>query len=170
MKFRKTLTILGAGVLLAGMLAGCSGKSKNGSKLQVIKIATQTPLSGGSATIGEAIKLGAQLGLDDQKEKFKEMGFELQLVPYDDQADPKKGVANAQIIGADKTILAVVGHYNSGVAIPSSEVYEKYSIPMVSPANTATEVTDRGLKTVNRIVARDDSQAAEQVRIMQLTH
>ncbi|MCG7344891.1 branched-chain amino acid ABC transporter substrate-binding protein [Sporosarcina sp. ACRSL] len=160
MRFRKTLMILAAGVLLAGVLAGCGGKSKTGSKdgLQVIKIATQTPLSGGSATIGEAIKLGAQLGLDDQKEKFKEMGFELQLVPYDDQSDPKKGVANAQIIGADQAILAVVGHYNSGVAIPSSEVYEKYNLPMVSPANTATDVTDRGLKTVNRIVARDDSQ------------
>ena len=126
--------------------------------LPIIKIATQTPLSGGSATIGEVIKLGAQLALDDQKEKFKELGFELQLVPYDDQADPKKGVANAQLIGADKSILAVVGHFNSGVAIPSSEVYEKYSIAMVSPANSATEVTDRGLKTVNRIVARDDSQ------------
>ena len=135
-----------------------SPKANGKSDLQVIKIATQTPLSGGSATIGEVIKLGAQLGLDEQKEKFKELGFELQLVPYDDQADPKKGVANAQLIGADKSIMAVVGHFNSGVAIPSSEVYEKYSIPMVSPANTATEVTDRGLKTVNRIVARDDSQ------------
>ena len=144
---------------MAGML-GRGGKCWNGweKRFAVIKIATQTPLSGGSATIGEAIKLGAQLALDDQKEKFKELGFELQLVPYDDQADPKKGVANAQLIGADKSILAVVGHFNSGVAIPSSEVYEKYSIPMVSPANSATEVTDRGLKTVNRIVARDDSQ------------
>ena len=137
MKFKKSLALLLAGGLVAGMLAGCGGKSKTNGKsdLPVIKIATQTPLSGGSATIGEAIKLGAQLALDDQKEKFKEMGFELQLVPYDDQADPKKGVANAQLIGADKSILAVVGHFNSGVAIPSSEVYEKYSIPMVSPAN-----------------------------------
>ena len=160
MKFKKSLALLLAGVLVAGMLAGCGAKSKTDGKkdLPIIKIATQTPLSGGSATIGEVIKLGAQLALDDQKEKFRELGFELQLVPFDDQADPKKGVANAQLIGADKSILAVVGHFNSGVAIPSSEVYEKYSIPMVSPANTATEVTDRGLKTVNRIVARDDSQ------------
>lgn len=77
---------------------------------------------------------------------------------YDDQADPKKGVANAQIIGADQSILGVVGHLNSGVSIPASEVYEKYSVVMISPANTATEVTDRGLKTVNRIVACDDFQ------------
>lgn len=161
MKLKKSFGLLLAGSLAASlMLAGCGGKSdtkeKNDSK--VIKIATQTPLSGGSATIGEAMKLGAQLKLDEEKEKFKKMGFDIQLVPYDDQADPKKGVANAQLIGADKSVLAIVGHYNSGVAIPSSEVYEKYAIPMVSPANSATEVTERGLKTVNRICSRDDFQ------------
>ncbi|WP_075980710.1 branched-chain amino acid ABC transporter substrate-binding protein [Bacillus massilinigeriensis] len=165
MKFKKSFSFLMASGLALGILAGCSGEKETsggtGSKSEgtkIIKIATQSPLSGGSATVGEAIKLGAQLALDEQKDKFKDLGFELQLVPYDDQADPKKGVANAQLIASDKDVLAVVGHYNSGVAIPSSEVYEKYSIPMVSPANTATEVTDRGLKSVNRIVARDDSQ------------
>ena len=56
------------------------------------------------------------------------------------------------------SIYAVVGHYNSGVAIPSSEVYEKYNVAMVSPGATAVTVTDRGLKTVNRIVGRDDAQ------------
>ncbi|MGJ7923069.1 branched-chain amino acid ABC transporter substrate-binding protein [Neobacillus sp. LXY-4] len=164
MKLKKSLSVLLTGALSIGLLAGCGAKSEstgNEAKTdgtKVIKIATQSPLSGGSATLGEAIKLGAQLALDEQKSKFKEMGYDLQLVPYDDQADPKKGVANAQSIGSDKDVLAVVGHFNSGVAIPSSEVYEKYSIAMVSPANTAVEVTERGLKTVNRIVARDDSQ------------
>lgn len=171
---KKTLSIFATATLAFGLLTGCSssgeseqaggkatepaaGGSSN-SSAQVVKIATQSPLSGGSATVGESIKLGAQLALDENAAKFSELGFELQLVPYDDQADPKKGVANAQLIGSDEAILGVVGHYNSGVAIPSSEIYEKYSIPMVSPANTATDVTDRNLKTVNRIVARDDFQ------------
>lgn len=151
-----------AASLAVGIISGCSSSSTSGSGgsngKTVIKIATQSPLSGGSATLGEAIKLGAQLALEDHKAEFSKKGFELQLVPYDDQGDPKKGVANAQLIASDKQIVGVVGHLNSGVAIPSSETYEKYAVPMVSPANTATEVTDRGLKTVNRIVARDDFQ------------
>jgi branched-chain amino acid transport system substrate-binding protein len=161
---KKVLSIFATATLAMGLLAACSGEktssdgNKNDSGSEVIKIATQSPLSGGSATLGEAIKLGAQLALEEQKEKFKELGFDLQLVPYDDQGDPKKGVANAELLGADNSILAVVGHLNSGVAIPSSVTYEKYKIPMVSPANTATEVTDRGLAAVNRIVARDDFQ------------
>ncbi|KXG08592.1 branched-chain amino acid ABC transporter substrate-binding protein [Anoxybacillus rupiensis] len=168
MVFKKTFSILATATLAVGLLAGCSGGNKdqnasNGgsggsSGSNVIKIATQTPLSGGSATLGESIKLGAQLALEEQQANFEKLGFKLELVPYDDQGDPKKGVANAQLIGADKQIFGVVGHLNSGVAIPSSEIYEKYSIPMVSPANTATDVTDRGLKTVNRICARDDFQ------------
>ncbi|WP_163102696.1 branched-chain amino acid ABC transporter substrate-binding protein [Peribacillus alkalitolerans] len=162
MRFKKPFSLLLAGSLAVGLLAGCSSKTttgeSSGGKSSVIEIATQSPLSGGSATLGEAIKLGAQLAMEEQKDKFKELGFELKLVPYDDQGDPKKGVANAQLIGSEKDIIAVVGHLNSGVAIPSSEVYEKYKISMVSPANTAVEVTERGLKTVNRIVGRDDSQ------------
>ncbi|WP_108671507.1 branched-chain amino acid ABC transporter substrate-binding protein [Peribacillus acanthi] len=162
MRFKKPFSLLLAGSLAVGLLAGCSSKTTTGEgsegKKNVIEIATQTPLSGGSATLGEAIKLGAQLALEEQKDKFKELGFDLKLVPYDDQGDPKKGVANAQLIGSEKDIIAIVGHLNSGVAIPSSEVYEKYKIAMVSPANTAVDVTERGLKTVNRIVGRDDSQ------------
>lgn len=160
MSLKRILPLLAIIALVFGVISGCSSKgSSGGSKGKtVIKIATQSPLSGSSATLGEAIKLGAQLAIKDQKAKFAKKGFDLQLVPYDDQADPKKGVSNAQSIGADTQILGVVGHLNSGVAIPSSEIYEKNKVAMVSPANTATEVTDRGLSTVNRICARDDFQ------------
>ncbi|XJZ27547.1 branched-chain amino acid ABC transporter substrate-binding protein [Bacillota bacterium Lsc_1132] len=161
---KKVLALVMTATLAIGIISGCSSQKSSSSSggsntgKTVIKIASQSPLSGGSATQGEAIKLGAQLAIEDQKAKFAKKGFDLQFVPYDDQADPKKGVANAQLIASDSSILAIVGHMNSGVAIPSSETYEKYSIPMVSPANTATEVTDRKLKVTNRVVARDDFQ------------
>lgn len=157
MVLKKGFAILTSASLAAGILAGCNnGGDKDGNK--VIKIATNTPLSGNNAILGDSIKLGAQLALDDQKEAFKKLGFDLKLVPYDDQGDPKKGVANAEQLGADNAILGVVGHLNSGVAIPASVKYEKDHLVMVSPSNTANEVTDRGLSVVNRICARDDFQ------------
>ncbi|MET3194764.1 branched-chain amino acid ABC transporter substrate-binding protein [Bacillus sp. OAE603] len=157
MVLKKGFAILTSASLAAGILAGCNnGGEKDGNT--VIKIATNTPLSGNSAILGDSIKLGAQLALDDQKAAFKKLGFDLKLVPYDDQGDPKKGVANAEQLGADKAILGVVGHLNSGVAIPASVKYEKDHLVMVSPSNTANEVTDRGLSVVNRICARDDFQ------------
>ena len=53
------------------------------------------------------------------------MGYKVELVPFDDQAKPDVGVANAKNIIADKDIMVVIGHLNSGVAIPSSEVYKE---------------------------------------------
>ena len=124
----------------------------------MIKIATQSPLSGPQSVLGVAIKNGAQLALEQLGGSLKGMGFEVQLVPFDDQATPDTGVANAKNIVADPDILCVVGHLNSGVAIPSSEEYHTAQLAMVSPANTNPKVTDRGYVEVNRIVGRDDVQ------------
>ncbi|PAF18225.1 branched chain amino acid ABC transporter substrate-binding protein [Terribacillus saccharophilus] len=147
--------------LALGFLAACGNTdsaSGGGSSSETVKIALQAPMSGGSATLGEAIKNGAAMAVEEEKADFEEAGFSLELVEYDDQGDPQKGVSNAQIIGSDQDVYGVVAHLNSGVFIPSSEVYERYNIPSVSPASTATDVTDRNLKSVNRIVARDDFQ------------
>jgi branched-chain amino acid transport system substrate-binding protein len=146
--------------LALGFLAACGNtdSASGGEGNETVKIALQAPMSGGSATLGEAIKNGAVMAVEEEKAAFEEAGFSLELVEYDDQGDPQKGVSNAQIIGSDQDVYGVVAHLNSGVFIPSSEVYERYNIPSVSPASTATDVTDRGLKSVNRIVARDDFQ------------
>lgn len=148
-------------LLLIFSLIGCSGSTKTASgsgSSSIIKIASVTPLSGSQAALGESIKNGAQMALEERVEEFKKLGFDLQFAPQDDQADPKVGVSVAQKLIVDNDLLAVVGHWNSGVAIPSSEVYAKGNLVMVSPANTAIAVTDRGLANVNRIVARDDGQ------------
>jgi branched-chain amino acid transport system substrate-binding protein len=126
--------------------------------LGTIKVASQSPLSGGQSAIGVDIKNGAELALEQLKGPLEAMGFKVELAPFDDQANPDTGVANAKNIVADPAILCVVGHYNSGVQIPSSEVYKDSMLANVSPANTNPKVTDRGYKVVSRIVGRDDVQ------------
>jgi branched-chain amino acid transport system substrate-binding protein len=123
-----------------------------------IKIAVQAPLSGEQAALGELIKLGAQIAVEESSKSFKALGFDLLFVPYDDQAKPEVGVANARNIVADPDVLLLVGHFNSGVALPASEVYKDAMLTMISPANTATEITDRGYPNVNRVCGRDDVQ------------
>jgi branched-chain amino acid transport system substrate-binding protein len=125
-----------------------------------IKVATQSPLSGGQSALGTAIKQGAELGLEQLGGPLRDMGFTVELAPYDDQANPETGVANAKNIVADPEILCLVGHLNSGVMIPSSEEYHTAGLGAISPANTNVAVTDRGYLEVNRIVGRDDVQGA----------
>ncbi len=124
----------------------------------VIKIASQTPLSGPQSVLGTAIKNGAQLALEQNKGALEAMGYTVELAPFDDQATPDTGVANAKQIVGDPDILCLVGHLNSGVMIPSSEEYHNAGLAAVSPANTNPVVTDRGYAEINRIVGRDDVQ------------
>jgi branched-chain amino acid transport system substrate-binding protein len=147
------VTVVAALALVLPVTSVADAQSKG-----TIKIATQSPLSGGQAALGEGIKLGAQLAIEKFKGNLEKAGYKVELVPYDDQAKPDVGVANAKNIIADKAIMAVIGHLNSGVAIPSSEVYKEVNLAMVSPANTNPTVTDRGYPNIYRVCGRDDVQ------------
>ena len=133
--------------------------SENLQPLQKIKVVTQSPLSGGQSGFGIDLKRGAELALEQLGNPLAQMGYQVELVPYDDQANPEVGVINAKQIVADQEVLCGVGHFNSGVMIPSSEEYHNARLPFVSPANTNPTVTDRGYLEVNRIVGRDDVQS-----------
>ena len=153
LRFRHLLSALAIAALVLPGALPADAQSKG-----TIKIATQSPLSGGQSALGEGIKLGAQLGMEKFKGNLEKKGYKVELVPFDDQAKPDVGVANAKNIISDKDIMVVIGHLNSGVAIPSSEVYKEVTLAMISPANTNEKVTDRGYPNVNRVCGRDDVQ------------
>lgn len=150
--------ILSIVVILTLVIAGCAPAAATGGG--TIKIATQSPLSGSQSATGVDIERGAELAMSQLSGPLTAMGFKVELAAFDDQADPNTGVANAKKIVSDPTVLCVVGHYNSGVQIPSSEEYHTAGLANVSPANTNPKVTDRGYPEINRIVGRDDTQGA----------
>lgn len=143
--------------LIAVSLMGAMALGQAGAAT-VIKIASMSPLSGSSSDLGIQIRNATELAINEAKAEFAKMGFTLQFVAYDDQADPTTGTANARRIAADNSILAMVGTLNSGVVIPVSEALAPSHVAVVSPANTNPKVTDRGLANMNRICARDDAQ------------
>ena len=55
-------------------------------------------------------------------------------------------------------VKVVIGHFNSGVSIPASEVYAENGILEVSPAATNPVYTDRGMWNTFRTCGRDDQQ------------
>jgi branched-chain amino acid transport system substrate-binding protein len=152
-RLRLVITSIAALALVFQVTSVADAQSKG-----TIKIATQSPLSGGQSALGEGIKLGTQLAIEKFKGNLEKAGYKVDLVPFDDQAKPDVGVANAKNIIADKDIMVIIGHLNSGVAIPSSEVYKEVNLAMISPANTNEKITDRGYPNVNRVCGRDDVQ------------
>jgi len=153
----KRLVIVLSLIIIASMaLPACGG----GGGQQTIKIASQSPLSGGQSAIGVSLKNGAELAVEQNKKNLEAMGFKVEFAAFDDQANPDTGVANAKQIVSDPAVLCVVGHWNSGVQIPSSEVYHASQLANISAANTNPKVTDRRYKEVSRVVGRDDMQGA----------
>jgi branched-chain amino acid transport system substrate-binding protein len=125
-----------------------------------VKIAHAGPLTGSIAHLGKDDENGVHLAIDQANAKNIKIGgktIKFEMPSEDDQADPKVGTTVAQKL-VDAKVAAVIGHLNSGVSIPASEIYNKAGIPMVSGSATNPTLTERGLKTVFRTVGRDDQQ------------
>ena len=95
-RHRLVIAVIAALALVLPVASIADAQSKG-----TIKIASQSPLSGGQAVLGEGIKLGAQLAIEKQKGNLEKMGYKVDFVPFDDQAKPDVGVANAKNIIAD---------------------------------------------------------------------
>ncbi len=128
------------------------------SALADVKIAIGGPITGGSAVFGAQLKQGVEQAVDDINAAGGILGQKLVVSVGDDRADPKEGVSVANKFAADGARF-VIGHFNSGVTIPASEVYLENGMLEITPAATNPKVTDRpGMWNIFRVCGRDDQQ------------
>jgi len=151
----------GGGTTASESSSSGGGNSEGSGSLEKLVIAVVGPMSGQYSDYGSTAKAGAEYALKEKQEAFKKMGFDLQLVAQDDQADPKQGVAVAQMLVSDPNVLGVVGHVTTGATITAAAQYEQVSLAMVSPSATGPDLTEQGLKVAHRICARDDAQGSK---------
>lgn len=144
--------------ILAGLALGL-GLAVAGPAQAQIKLGVAGPITGANAAFGAQLKNGAEQAVEDINAKGGVMGQKLTLSIADDAADPKQGVSIANKF-AGEGIKWVVGHFNSGVSIPASEVYEEAGIIQITPASTNPKFTDRKLWNTFRTCGRDDQQGA----------
>jgi branched-chain amino acid transport system substrate-binding protein len=128
-----------------------------GSASAQIKIGVAGPITGPNAAFGAQLKNGAEQAAADINAKGGINGQKIQIVVGDDVSDPKQGVSVANKFVGDG-VKIVLGHFNSGVTIPASEVYAENGVLMISPSATNPKVTDRSLWNVFRTCGRDDQQ------------
>ncbi|MGZ5080997.1 MAG: branched-chain amino acid ABC transporter substrate-binding protein [Usitatibacter sp.] len=125
-----------------------------------VTIAHAGPLTVKTPHLGKDDENGVALAVEQATARNLVIGgkrVKFEMASEDDQADPKIGTTVAQKL-VDARVAAVIGHLNSGVSIPASDIYAKAGIPMISGAATNPALTERGLKTVFRTVGRDDQQ------------
>src|SRR5499425_488405 len=124
-----------------------------------IKLGVAGPITGGSAAFGAQLKNGVEQAVEDINAAGGILGQKIQVFVGDDRADPKEGVSVANKFVGDG-VKFVVGHFNSGVTIPSSEVYQENGMLVITPAATNPKVTERDMWNIFRTCGRDDQQGA----------
>jgi branched-chain amino acid transport system substrate-binding protein len=141
-----------SGLLLAAGLAfaGAAGAAD-------LKIGVAGPITGPNASFGAQLTQGVGQAAEDFNKSGGINGQKITVEQGDDVSDPKQGVSVANKFVGDGVKL-VVGHFNSGVTIPASDVYADNGILMITPSATNPKVTDRKLWDVFRTCGRDDQQ------------
>src|SRR5579863_6483372 len=122
-----------------------------------LKIGVAGPITGPNASFGAQLTHGVQQAADDFNATGGILGKKIVVEQGDDVSDPKQGVSVANKFVGDGVDL-VVGHFNSGVTIPASEVYADNGVLFITPSATNPVVTERGLWDAFRTCGRDDQQ------------
>ena len=145
----KTITTLGLALSIAMITAGTASAQ--------VKFGVGGPITGPSAATGAQMKNGVDQAATDINAAGGILGQKISVSYGDDASDPKQGVSVANKFAADG-VKFVIGHYNSGVTIPSSEAYQENGILQITPASTNPTVTERKLWNIFRVCGRDDQQ------------
>lgn len=149
-----TRSLVLCAAIASALLAGCNRIP------DTVKIGVAQPLTGPLGPLGNDMKNGVQLAVDELNAKgFKIDGkaVTLEVVAVDDKADAAVGKNAAQVL-VEAGVVAVVGHLNSGVSIAAAPTYAEANIAQLA-ISTKPEYTKQDLPTTLRLVANDALQS-----------
>lgn len=131
--------------LLAMTFAACTDNNAGGNNAGggteapaptegAVRIAVAAPMTGDHAQYGLGFFQAALLQAEAWNEAGGVLGREVEIVQFDDQSSIEEGAAIAERIAADPSIIGVVGHFSSGVAMTASPTYNENQIINISPS------------------------------------
>ncbi|UGY01655.1 ABC transporter substrate-binding protein [Bradyrhizobium quebecense] len=167
------MTISRRNALLGATAAVALGPMAARAQTSEVAVGVIYPLSGSSAAIGvdaqhafntaaEIINKNYDFALPLAKgEGLSGLGgAKVRLVFADHQADPQKGRAETERLITQEKVCAVVGTYQSAVAVTVSQTCERYGVPFISADNSSPSLHRRGLKYYFRASPHDEMFSA----------
>jgi branched-chain amino acid transport system substrate-binding protein len=154
------LTTLATGFLAAACqnsTTGTAGTSTGGGgdSGNTVKIVSSLPMTGSSLGQTQTIVNGIKQALDETKSTACDGQIKIDYEIMDDATaaagkwEPAQVTANANKAVADKSVVAFIGHFNSGAAKLSIPILNQANVAMVSPANTYPGLTKPGKGEAN---------------------
>lgn len=132
------MSVLMAGALAVGVLAGCGGEKKDAAKSDVIKIGVFLPLTGDNAAGGELELRGIKLA---QKLHPEVNGKKIELVVADNKSDKAEAASvAARLIEKDK-VQVILGSYGSSLSMAAGNIVKESKVPAIGTSCTNPQVT-----------------------------
>ncbi len=175
---KRTSYVFSAIIIASLVLAACAPAATQApAGPATVKVYSSLPLTGSSAGQTTTIVNAINLAIEQQTDGglVCEGKIKIEYESLDDataaagQWDAAKEQENANKAVADPTTVAYIGTFNSGAARVSIPILNQAGIVMVSPANTADDLTagadtakyyPTGKRNYTRVVARDAFQGA----------
>jgi branched-chain amino acid transport system substrate-binding protein len=154
-------------VSLCATALGAAALPSSAASRPTVTIGVIAPINGGLTSFGHGIRDSVALAVKQANARNAVKGWTIKVEAVDDSSDPATGEAAAKTLAADPNVVAVVGPYNSGVALKAAPILAAEDIALVSPGNTLTSLTvgddasnpTRQWDSYFRVVGADASQA-----------
>lgn len=151
------------------VVRGCDGLYYERSGLPQLIVASDLPLEDSAHTAMHQMTQAIKLTLKDRG--FRAGRFSIGYVVCDDSGasgrwSAKRCVANARSAVRNRKVVGMIGTLDSGCARAELPVLGRANVVLVSPLNTATELTRAERGKVALLSATDDAQAAAAARFL----
>src|ERR1700675_707781 len=163
------MTITRRNVLLGATAVAALAPIASRAQASEVVIGVTYPFSGANAQMGVDAQKAYEAALEVINNKYdfdlplaRDEGLvglggaKIRLVYADHQGDPQKVRAEAERLITQEKVSAIVGTYQSAVAVTVSQTCERYQIPFVSADNSSPSLHTRGLKFFFRAAPHDE--------------
>jgi len=127
----------------SGAKEGTGTAAAPAAQSQPIKIAIIGAMSGTNAILGDWMKKGVTLAIEQKNAAGGIQGHQIQLVIYDDQANPTISVGLAQKVATEDKVMAAWATTNSNSALADLPIFQSYKIPQITFGTNVT-ITQQG--------------------------
>ena len=114
------------------------------------------PLTSPQSMVGVPMLRTVEMAIGDARKK----GLDVEVVPVDDEADEAVAARVAAQLAADPSVIAVIGHKNSGPSGAGGPVYAAAGLAQLTQCSTDNALSRAGWATFFRLCADNERQAA----------
>jgi branched-chain amino acid transport system substrate-binding protein len=131
-------------LVTVGLLGYLTVACQAATPAQPIRIGLVAPLSGDSATAGEAVERGMLLATDEINRSGGVLGRQLEVVARDVANDPQAGVAALRELAQQQHIVGLFGSKYSPVIMAQIEALHELQVPLIDVGGSLQKIVNNG--------------------------